>query len=427
MDRIKLLLVQPENWEINRFRKKQFNNFVQITMPYLAAFADERYYEITLVDEYNRAVPYNRPFDLVAITVNTPNAGHCYEMSARFRKTGAKVVLGGPHATLLPGEAAKHCDYLLTGECEETWPQFLKDFIAGCAKKLYGQAGAPSFEHLPLPRWDLVRSRPSLMKGAVFASRGCPHRCRYCNLKQIYGEGFRTRPVDEVKEEIKQLKSRHFVFWDDNFFADKAYALALMEAIAPLGKQWAAQVVLRDCADRDLLRAAAKAGCLYLFVGLESFSDASLLDAGKKVNRVAEYRDIIGSIHQHRMMVQAGIVFGFDSEGPEVFEQALKTCEELGIDGATVSVLTPLPGTPIYEQYLEEKRLLTKDWSYYNGKTHVAFLPKKMTPKELYEGYLWFRKKFYSLPSFIRRMRSSKVRVLHNFLINLGYRLAIRG
>lgn len=426
MDRYKMLLIQPENREINRFRRKQFNNFVQITMPYLAAFADERQYELTLVDEYNQAIPYQRRYDLVAITVNTPNAYHCYEISARFRQAGAKVVLGGPHATLLPEEAQKHCDYLLTGECEETWPKFLADFAKGRAQPRYEQAGAPSFEHLPTPRWDLLCSRQALMKGAVFATRGCPHGCRYCNLKQIYGDGFHMRPVDEVAAEIKKIKSKHFVFWDDNFFANKAYALALLRAIEPLGKQWAAQVVLRDCADGELLKAAARAGCLYLFVGLESFSDASLSDAGKPVNRVAEYREIISKIHQNRIMVQAGIVFGFDSDGPQVFGQTLKACEELGIDGATVSVLTPLPKTPIYEQFLAEGRLTTEDWSRYNGKTHVAFQPSQMAQQELYDGYLWFRRKFYSPLSFIKRMRNSKVRIWHNFLINLGYRLAIR-
>ncbi|MDR0916285.1 MAG: radical SAM protein, partial [Oscillospiraceae bacterium] len=71
---IRLLLIQPENRRINRFRRLQFNNFSQITIPYLAAFADERYFEITLVDEYCGRLPYNRAFDLVAITVNTPNA-----------------------------------------------------------------------------------------------------------------------------------------------------------------------------------------------------------------------------------------------------------------------------------------------------------------------------------------------------------------
>jgi radical SAM superfamily enzyme YgiQ (UPF0313 family) len=105
----RILLIQPENREINAFRKKQLNNFVQITMPYLAAFVDETRYEITLIDEYNQKIPFRSGFDLVAITVNTPNAFHCYEISRNFRDRGVKVVLGGPHVTLLPEEASRIC------------------------------------------------------------------------------------------------------------------------------------------------------------------------------------------------------------------------------------------------------------------------------------------------------------------------------
>src|ERR1039458_595713 len=95
-------------------------------MPYLAGFIDEARYQITLVDEYNQRIPYEQAFDLVAVTVNTPNATHCYRMAARFRANDAKVVMGGPHATLRPDEAAQYCDYLVVGEAEETWPQFLR-------------------------------------------------------------------------------------------------------------------------------------------------------------------------------------------------------------------------------------------------------------------------------------------------------------
>ena len=422
----RILLIQPENKEINSFRRKQFNNFVQITIPYLAAFIDEHLYEITLVDEYNQRIPFNIEFDLVAITVNTPNAYHCYRISGAFRAKGAKVALGGPHVTLLPGEAEEHCDHMLIGESEETWPKFLSDFYDGRAEARYEADTPPILKDLPVPRWDLLKRRAPLMKGAVFATRGCPYNCKYCNLKQIYFDCFRARPKDEVINEIKKLRSGYFVFWDDNLFADRACAVALMKDLIPLNKKWAAQVTLADCADEELLETARVSGCLYLFIGLEAFSEASLNDAGKRVNRIGDYRGIIQNIHKYRIMVQAGIVFGFDSDTPGVFEHTLRACEQLGIDGATVSILTPLPGTPVYYQLKEEGRLTTDDWSRYNGKTHVAYAPKNMTARQLYDGYADFRKRFYSVSSFIKRMKVSKTHILHNFVINLGYRLAIR-
>lgn len=420
-----ILLIQPENDEINQFRRKQLNNFSQITMPYLAAFINESQYNITLVDEYNQKIPYNKHFDLVAITVNTPNAYHCYEISKVFQAKGAKVVFGGPHATLLPDEAGQHSDYLIIGEGEETWPRFLYDFYIGTAKTEYVSQSPPMLQNLPVPRWDLLKNRFSFMKGAVFATRGCPHHCRYCNLKQIYHNCFRTRPKEEVINEIKKLRSRHFVFWDDNFFADKAHALELMKELIPLKKRWAAQVTMADCANEDLLKAAAEAGCLYLFVGLESFSENSLNCVQKQINQVRNYEMIIKTMHKHGIMVQAGIIFGLDGDTVDVFQTTLQACERLGIDGVTVSILTPFPKTSIYDQMKQENRLITEDWNHYNSKTHVTFMPKNMTPNELYSGYMNFRKQFYSLPSFIKRIRVSRTHVLYNFVMNLGYRLSI--
>jgi radical SAM superfamily enzyme YgiQ (UPF0313 family) len=423
--RKKLLLIQPENHEINRFRRRQFNNFSQITIPYLAGFVDENDFDIRLVDEYNQQIPYHTHFDLVGITVNTPNASHCYEISARFRTHGAKVVLGGPHVTLLPEEASIHCDFLLEGECEETWPLFLADFIQGNPRQRYRSTVPPSLKNLPVPRWDLLK-RNKIMKGAVFATRGCPYHCSYCNLKQIYHASFRTRPVEEVVKEIRLMRSKFFVFWDDNLFADKEYAEKLLRAIVPLKRKWAAQVTLRDCNDGDeLLKLAKAAGCLYLFVGLESFSENALEDAGKTINRPNDYKPLIDLIHRNGIMIQAGIMFGFDSDTKTVFKQTLTACEQLGIDGVTVSILTPFPKTPIYEQLKAEGRLLSEDWNDYNGKTAITFIPENMSVRELWDGYRMFRRKFYTTGSFIRRMNVSRTNVLVNFFINLGYRFGI--
>ncbi len=133
----------------------------------------------------------------------------------------------------------------------------------------------------------------------------------------------------------------------------------------------------------------------------------------------------IDGIHCHGIMVQAGIVFGFDSDTRDVFDNTLAACEALGIDGATVSILTPFPQTPIYAQFKQEGRLLTEDWGKYNGKTEVVFQPKNMTPDELFAGYMRFRRRFFSLGSYLKRMRVSKTNVVVNFIINLGYWLGI--
>ena len=234
-----ILLITPENKEINKFRKKQVNNFIQITMPYLAGFIDESKYSIVLIDEYNQKIPYGDDFDLVAITVNTSNASHCYGIADKFRRKGCKVVFGGPHVTLVTDEAKVYCDYIIIGEAEDTWPEFLEDFYMGKAKDQYKTQYIPSLKGIPTPRRDLVKGR-YFTKGAVFATRGCPYHCSYCNLKQIYSDSFRTRPIEEVIAEIKSMDSRYFVFWDDNFFGDIEYAKKLMKELSKLNKRWAA-------------------------------------------------------------------------------------------------------------------------------------------------------------------------------------------
>jgi radical SAM superfamily enzyme YgiQ (UPF0313 family) len=419
-----ILLITPENPEINRVRRRQLNNFTQLTMPYLAGFIDEARYRIELVDEYNQRIPYERPADIVAITVNTPNATHCYRMAARFRAGGARVVMGGPHATLRPEEAARHCDHLVVGEAEETWPQFLDEFHRGCARPRYTSDRAPSLHGLPIPRRDLIRRR-YFTKGAVFATRGCPYRCSYCNLKQIYHNRFRTRPVPEVMADIQSMANRYFVFWDDNFFGDVDYAVRLMTALKRLRRRWAAQVSIDRCADDRLLRLARESGCVYLFIGLESFSEEGLASVNKGFNQVARYPEIIRRIHQHGICVQAGVIFGFDTDTPEVFAQALRACETLGVDGVTVSMLTPLPGTRLYDEMQRAGRLVTDDWAWFNGKTRVAFQPKQMTAEELFAGYMWFRRRFYSFRSMLKRMAVSRTNLVHNLFINLGYQWSL--
>ncbi|HUI05672.1 MAG TPA: radical SAM protein [Verrucomicrobiae bacterium] len=422
--RKKILLITPENREINRVRRRQFNNFTQITMPYLAGFIDEARYEIRLVDEYNQRIPYDSPVDLVAITVNTPNATHCFRMAERFRASGAKVVMGGPHATLRPKEAARQCDHLVVGEAEETWPRFLDEFYDGQARPRYDCERTPSLEHLPVPRRDLVRHRP-FTKGAVFATRGCPYRCSYCNLKQIYADGFRTRPIHQVVEDIVSMRNRYFVFWDDNFFGDIEYAVELMTALKGLRKRWAAQVSIDRCADERLLQRARESGCVYLFIGLETFSEEGLASVNKSFNRVSRYRETIELIHRYRISVQAGVVFGFDADTREVFANTLRACEELGIEGATVSLLTPLPGTVLHEQMDREGRLLHQDWAWFNGKTRVSFAPRQMSAEELFAGYMWFRRQFCSWRSIGKRLTVSRTNLWHNLLVNLGYKWSL--
>jgi radical SAM superfamily enzyme YgiQ (UPF0313 family) len=414
-----ILLITPENRFIRAFRHGQFNNFAQLTMPYLAGFVHAPH-QVTIVDEYNQAICFDTPADLVGITCNTPNAGHVYGLADSFRHRGRMVVLGGPHATLLPEEAKDHADAVVIGEAERTWPVVIEDAARGFLQPYYRDPEPPSLVGLPHARRHLIYRR-GVCGDTIIATRGCPHRCTYCNLRQIYDPTPRFRPVEDVVREAQTLRSPFFAFWDDQLFMDPAYAFRLFERLASVGKRWAAMVTLASTQHERLLAAAARAGCVWLFLGLESFSPESLRLANKAFNIVDDYEEGIERIHRQGIAVQAGIVFGFDGDDEATFETTLRRAALMGIDGATVSILTPLPRTPLFEELQHKGRLLTNDWSYYNGKTAVAFRPAHMSPEALWEGYMWFRRRFFSPACILQRVRRSGVRPLHTMALNLGY------
>jgi radical SAM superfamily enzyme YgiQ (UPF0313 family) len=421
---MRIALITPENRFLKAFRRGQLNNFVQLTMPYLAAFVPPQH-QVTLIDEYNQSVDLDFPADLVGITLNTPNASHVYALADAFRRRGRMVVLGGPHATLLPDEALEHADAVVVGEAERTWPQVIADAARGRLQQLYRDPLPPSLDGIPHARRDLIRGR-GLLRDTIIATRGCPHRCNFCNLRQIYDATLRFRPVEEVVAEVRTFRSPLFTFWDDQLFMDAGYALRLFEQLSGVGKRWAAMVTLASTRNERLLRAAVQAGCVCLFLGLESFSAESLRLANKAFNVVESYEEGIGRIHRHGIAVQAGIVFGFDGDDEGTFEATLRGATQVGLDGATVSILTPFPRTPIFEELQKSGRLLTRDWSYYNGKTAVTFRPARMSAERLWEGYMWFRRRFFAPSCILKRAWRSGVRPLQSILLNLGYWRATR-
>jgi radical SAM superfamily enzyme YgiQ (UPF0313 family) len=418
-----VLLITPENRFIRAFRRGQFNNFAQLTMPYLAGFVRPPH-SVHIIDEYNQEIDYAFPAGLVGITCNTPNSTHVYSIADRFRARGCPVVLGGPHVTLLPEEASRHADSIVLGEAEETWPALLADAANGRLEPVYSSNQPATLHKLPLPRRGLRHGR-GIFASTVIATRGCPHRCSFCDLRQIYSPEPRYRPVEEVIAEIRTIRSPYFSFWDDQLFMSPAYALRLFRELEGCRKRWAAMVTAASTANERLVAAAARAGCVCLFLGLESFSTESLALSHKSFNQVEEYTESVERIHRAGISVQAGIVFGFDGDTPTIFGKTLRGAAEAGIDGATVSILTPFPKTPLYEQLRKEGRLLTDDWSYYNGKTAVAFRPAQMSPETLWNGYMEFRRDFYAPPAICRRIVHSRVKPLQSFLLNAGYRRAL--
>src|SRR5512133_126800 len=393
-------------------------------MPYLAALAPSRW-QVEHVDEEVCPVDVSAQVDLVGITFHTPSAHHAYDLAAQFRARGVPVVLGGPHVTLLPQEACQHADVIFIGEAEGLWQQFLLDFEQGRHQKIYQPSTVPSLEHVPPARKDLFH-RKDYTNGVLFASRGCPNQCDFCTLAVMYKNRLRQRPVAEVAAEYASFKGKVIIFWDDNIAGDLTYAKELFRAITPYHKWWSSQASIHAGQDDVFLDLAARSGCKQLFLGLESISQASMNEVHKRFNRVEEYAAIIRRIHAHGIAVQAGIVFGFDSDTPAIFSETLDFLEQTGVQNATFNILTPFPGTRLFQRMESEGRILTYDWKKYNSRADVVFRPKQMSGAELLAGFQSAVRRFYSLDSIRKRLSRSPVNAWWTLPLNLAYHLSLR-
>ena len=420
---MKLLLITASSPEIRRIRKSRFLNFQQITMPYLAAQVPANWL-VEHVDEEVSPVDCSAKVDLVGITFHTPSAQHAYEIAGKFRVRGIPVVLGGSHVTLMPDEAAQHADAIFVGEAEGLWQQFLLAFEQGHYERIYQSPSGPTLEHVPQARKELFH-RKDYTGGVLFASRGCPNQCDFCTVSRMYKNRMRMRPVAEVAAEFASFKGKIIIFWDDNIAGDLAYAKELFRAIAPYKKWWSSQASIQAGQDPDFLELAARSGCKQLFLGLESISQSSLNAVHKRFNRVEEYAAIIQRIHSHGIAVQTGIVFGFDNDTPAIFSQTLAFLEQNGVQNATFNILTPFPGTRLFQRLESEGRILSYDWNKYNSRSDVVFQPKNMSSAELLAGFQRTVRQFYSSSSIMKRLFHSPVGLWWTLPLNGAYSLRL--
>jgi len=417
-------LITAESAASRYVRYRRIIRFPQLTMPLLAAYTPP-HWRVTHTDEIVQRVRFDRPFSLVAITANTAAAPHAYQLAARYREQGIPVVIGGPHATLMPDEVANHANAVAVGEGELVWPMILRDCEEGRLSGIYRSERLPDLEHMPAPRWDLIKGRV-YGKGVSIATRGCPFACDYCSIPAMYQRRMRYRPIGQVVDEIRRMPGRALVFWDDNIGANPAYAMELFEAIIPLKRWWTSQVTLEAVLDGEFLDLAARSGCKAMFIGLESISQASLNGANKKHNHVTSYRELTDQLHRHGIAIQAGTIFGFDHDDRSIFRNTVEYFQEIAIDSATIGILVPYPNTPLFKRLDAEGRILTRDWSKYDGKRHVVFQPALMSADELLIGTEWAARRFYSISSIMNRMRKSQTGLWWNVVRNLGYHLALR-
>ena len=401
---MRLLLIQSSHLRPDGTVFKSRNlPYPGLALPTIAALTPGDV-DIEIRNDYFEEIDYDDPADLVAITAMTPQAPRAYQIAREFRRRGRKVVMGGFHASLFPEEAIEQCDVVVVGEAEDVWPRVWEDFLSGKTKRIYRAERHPELSGRPAPRYDLInRAGYSLLSYPVQTTRGCPHRCEFCSVHHFFGGSYRHRPVDEVVRDIQATESPYIFFIDDNIAADRKYTMELLAAIKPLGIVWGSQCNMAACEDEEFLQAAADAGCLSLFLGVESVEQESLRAAGKNFNRTEDYARILKKVTATGIAAAVSMIVGMEADTLETFDRTYQFVMANEVPIAYWFILCPAPGTPFFIRADREGRLPSKDWSRYNG-WECAYLPKHMTPEEVEDGFWKLFRRFYSLGSIFRRV-----------------------
>lgn len=375
-----------------------------ITLPLVASLTPKKH-SVKIINEGYDPIDFDEEVDLVGITCYTMTAPRAYEIADEFKKRGKKVVLGGYHPSALPDEAKQHADSVVIGEAELTWPELIKDLEKGKLKPFYPADKDFDMSIIPLMRRDLILHNPIL--GALHTTRGCPNRCEFCAITSFYKHGMKQRPIKNVIEEIQHMPNKLFVFHDPSMTVNPKYSRELFKEMikAKVRKGWVANgnsnVLGR--VDEEFLNLARKSGCIEWFIGFESVSQEALNGIQKTSNKVKDFKKLIKRLHDHGMTVQGGIIFGFDEDTPDIFDTTIDTINDWDLDVLEVNILTPYPGTPIFDRFEQEGRILTKDWERYN-QVDVVFQPKNIGVEELKEGARKLAKDFYSKSKVMRRI-----------------------
>lgn len=378
-------------------------------------------HRVELENENIQSIHYEDTPDIVGISVTVDTLPAAIKIAAQFRKKGCIVVAGGIHITTATAAIPKNCfDVLSVGAAEGTWPDIVRDYQNGSLKYIYRCSKPLTGKDIVSPAYDFIKKHEYLYCNVVHTSRGCPFRCDFC-YNSAENRCYVKREIKDVLADIRAIGSKHIMFIDDNFAGDPNWTKRFLRTIEPLHLKWNAAVSINTAYDTELLDLMKRTGCQSLFIGFESINPESISNVHKVQNHIRNYEKAIRAIHDRGIMINASFVFGLDGDTPETFRATLDWIVRNRIETVTSHILTPYPGTALYDRMLAEKRIISHNLSRYNT-AHVVYQPKNMTPEELYTGYLWIYRQIYSLPNIIRRIPKSRDQRTAYLLFNLLYR-----
>lgn len=412
---MRIVLIEPRACEANIYSK--------ISMPllgpvYLGTILRNSGHEVEIYHESIHPPDYaHLEADLVGISILTSTATRGYEIAKKFPKN--KVIMGGVHASLLPNEALEFARQVVVGEAEEV----IADIVEGrnLDPIVYGKP-VQNLDALPVPDFSLIkgyRKNPSIMP--VSTSRGCPFDCSFCSVTKMFGRKYRFRSPENIIAELKSRTAGSFFFCDDNFTAHPSRSRLLLDLmIKNKINKWSCQVRCDVAKDKDLLSLMSEAGCRLVCVGFESVNPMTL----KAYDKKQTLEDIVSAIrafHKKRIKIHGMFVLGGEDDNKTTVWETLRFVLKQKIDTMQMSILTPFPGTKVYEMLEAQKRIFTRDWSLYDGQ-HIVFSPKLLSAKELQTNVLKAYAKFYSLTKsfalvFKLRLRNAMFRFMGHAIV----------
>ncbi len=379
-------------------------------------------HEVIIENENVESINFDEKVDLVAITVTVDVMNRAIEIAKEFRKRSVKVVAGGIHITADPKGAYGYFDAICVGMAERIWQRILFDAQNDSLKEIYNDMLSISGQEIVSPDYDIIDNSKYLYTNIISTSRGCPFECDFCyNSSQSVHKAYINRPIEDVIREIKTLRTRHIMFIDDNFIGNPSWIKKFLAQIKPLGLKYNAAVTSNIVDMPDILDDLKESGCQSLFIGFESINDKAIDSVNKGQNSVGKYERLVEELHKRGIMINASFVFGLDEDDSSVFEKTLDWIVKNKIETVTSHILTPYPGTRLYENLHKQGRITDFDLSKYNT-ANVVYRPKNMTQEELYDGYLWIYKEVYSFKNIIKRLPSSKKQWIPYLAFNLLYR-----